>query len=220
MQPLVDTAGAGLSFLDTLLYARARDGTVGKTSTRLLLAGRFAAPGAGRAVHDLHAGFFAEAEADASGVVATLPGSFWAFLECSPEGAVGLARRVAAATGGGGLLSSARVVAAVEDAPTRLFPHLMCLAAAPPAESVPDLEAEDPVALCAGVYAGVTGGIGAVAAAAAAGGAAAIEAAVAARLAEGGAGGAPSDERCQALANASKVRNGGRGGREGKGSKE
>jgi hypothetical protein len=253
MQPLVDTANVGLSYLDTVLQARARDGVVAKTSSRLFLVGRIARGTPPRDVADFFRAFFTQRESDATGLVMVQPASMWALVECSPEAAAGLMRAVAAelsvaaaARRGGAdsdgvdqapassFLIDARVVAQTEDCPHRLFDALYCQAAAPAAETVPDLENENPALLSAALYRAVVAvgyavrrvwagpaGPGALAVPAShqAGAAAAgngVQGAgecadFVARLADASPVPLPSDERCAAVAGLSKVRKGGRG---------
>jgi hypothetical protein len=265
MQPLVDTANVGLSYLDTVLQARARDGVVAKTSSRLFLVGRIARGTPPRDVADFFRAFFTQRESDATGLVMVQPASMWALVECSPEAAAGLMRAVAAelsssAAAAGALrwpaagarrggadsdgvdqapaassfLVDARVVAQTEDCPHRLFDALYCQAAAPAAETVPDLENENPALLSAALYRAVVAvgyavrrvwagpaGPGALAVPAShqAGAAAAgngVQGAgecadFVARLADASPVPLPSDERCAAVAGLSKVRKGGRG---------
>lgn len=199
MQPLVDTAGAGLSYLDTVLHLRARDGVVGKTCSRLLYVAKLTRGANSTDVANIHATYFAEVEADASGLVVFQPASYWALIECSPEGAAGLMKRVwKELQRPGTSLLSARVIGMSEDAPSRLFDQLFYQSVSLAPEVVPDLEADSPLNVSAPVYKSI------VAAGYAIRDAGAGAQGLVARL--DSFPGLPSDERCQALATLSKVR--------------
>jgi hypothetical protein len=235
-QPLVDTGGAGLSLLDAVLQQRARaNGVVDKTSSRLLLAARRPA-GAGGAedgdapVAELHLSALAEIEPDATGLVLVQERSFLSLVECSPEAAALLVRRLAreaaaaaAATAGGAptrrRLTDARVVAMAEDCPQRLFAQLFVQRLPPPAAepspqaaaaAAAELEAEAPHEASAALFRAVLAFARGVAEA---GAAPAQQAPLVEQLALGAAGGpaaaalcaAASDDRLAAFAGASKL---------------
>lgn len=171
MQPLVDTADAGLSYLDTVLSQTAdASGVVPKTCTRIFLVQKLNRSTASPSVLDTYfKNYFAEVEADATGIVVIQSSSMWALLECSPESVAGVLRRMheeiqkSSSSSSSSLTSSSssssslgiqdgRIVGVTEDCPHRLFDQLYCTSANPANENIPDLEAENPVTLSTTLY--------------------------------------------------------------------
>lgn len=175
--PLFDTVGAGLSFLDDVLHAvrwpcsfttvtlsqtplpyvslqRVNpQGVVEKTLTRLLYVGLLTQPP--QAVFDLHAGL--SSSADTTGLLVALPSSFLGLVESPSEDVVSLLRHLeGAVTQGSAGISSLRVVACIEDSPSRYFGPFSCRSVVTPAEAPPNLE-EGTIGLATDMMAAVTG---------------------------------------------------------------
>lgn len=152
--PLFDTVGAGLSFLDTVLHARVNpQGVVEKTLTRLLYVGTLTGPA--QTVFDLHASF--GFSADTTGLLVAQSSSFLGLVESPSEDAVALVRHlehVSAQSNAG--VASLRIVACVEDCPSRYFGPFSCRSVATPAEAPPNLD-EGTIGVATDMMAAVTG---------------------------------------------------------------
>jgi hypothetical protein len=151
--PLFDTVGAGLSFLDTVLHSRVNpQGVVEKTLTRLLYVGLLTQ--APQAVFDLHAGL--SSSTDTTGLLVALPSSFFGLVESPSEDVISLLRHLeAAATQGSSGITSLRVVACIEDCPSRYFGPFSCRSVVTPTEAPPNLE-EGTIGLATDMMAAVT----------------------------------------------------------------
>jgi len=156
LQPLFDTAGAGLSLLDTILHTRvSAEGVVSRTTTRLFYICKYAAGTSPQELCELQARLLSDADPEATGLLVVLPTTFWGVLESSPE-AVALLLRWAQAevgAGPGARLLACRIVAQIEDCPVRAFGPWSYRSMALPAEvGAIDLEAESPTAVCLRLY--------------------------------------------------------------------
>jgi len=165
MQPLVDTADAGLSYLDNVLSQTAdASGIVPKTCTRILFVTKLNRSATMTNLDSYFKTYFTETEADATGIVVVLPSSMWALLECSPESITGILRRmqqeITSSSSSSNTKSTVtslgiqdgRVVGVTEDCPHRLFDQLYCTSSNPAAENIPDLETENPTTLSTTLY--------------------------------------------------------------------
>lgn len=187
------------TLLDTLVSSRGA-----ASCTRLLLAGKLAqqaaparppaAVGQPSIAADVLALFSPWFSAGVTGLLVTMPQSFWTVVEGPPEVVLALARGLALDVARpGARLASVRVIAHIEDCPSRAFGVFASRALVPPSESLgfagvaSEVEEAHPVAVAAPVYR-------------------AVMAAAAAAALEPFAATLPSDERTCALAAASKVR--------------
>lgn len=154
MQPLHDTAGAGLSLLDTILHQRVdASGVVAKTVTRLCYAARLDALANSADIADLHAAHLAEADADVTGILIIQQRSCLCLIEAAPETVTGLMRILAAETERPSpRIVTARVIAHTEDCPARCCPPWTAHTLALPGEAAVDVDAEAPAALATQLY--------------------------------------------------------------------
>lgn len=159
--PLYDTVGSGLSFLDTVLHARVNaQGIVEKTLTRMLLVGKItqgSASNAGLELQRAHSLVGAEAP-DTTGLLVLAPGSFFDLLESPVETVVALLRELCAVTKRGDApFDSLRVVACVEDCPSRCFGPWSLREVVVPSEAPVNLEDASTVQLAVDLMSALTG---------------------------------------------------------------
>jgi len=157
LQPLYDTAGAGLSLLDTILHTRVSlEGVVSRTVTRLLYACKYSSGASPQELCEHQAQLLSDADPEATGLLLVQPTSFWGFVETSPETVAALLRWIDSEltrTDGEGRLRSCRVIVQIEDCPSRAFgPWSYRSLMLPPESGVIDLDAQSPVALSSQFY--------------------------------------------------------------------
>lgn len=142
LQPLRDTAGAGLSLLDVTLHSRVDPtGVVPKTRTRLLLA--FKHEGNGEELGELISTTLSEIDADVMGLMVVQATSAWTIIEASPETVSALVRFLdGEAKSGGPRFEEVRIVSMTEDTPIAAFGAWTYRMVTLPTEAVVDLEAE------------------------------------------------------------------------------
>ena len=225
--PVVAT-GAGYSLLDTVLRAQQRGGVVSNSFSRVLLVGRVLVSGGGgggtkggASASALEAvtfiiGSFAQARGDVAaettGLCAVQATSYWALLEGPPEDVISLVRSFVAEAdiAQNARLGQPRVIAHVEDVPSRAFGPLSVVAlslppdALAPASLAAEFEDAHPVAITVPIYRAVLSMGSEIEDSVARGDA--TRAGLLAKASEKYASVLPSDERVVALAAASKVR--------------
>jgi hypothetical protein len=222
--PVVAT-GAGYSLLDSVLRAQQRGGVVSNSFSRLLLVGRVSGGsggtkgGASASALEAASGIiesFVRARGDVAsettGLCAVQATSYWALLEGPPEDVVSLMRAFVAEADApqNARLGAPRVIAHVEDVPTRAFGPLSVVAltlppdALAPASLAAEFDDAHPVAITVPIYRAVLGAGSDIEDAVARGDA--TRAALLGKASERYASVLPSDERVVALAAASKVR--------------
>jgi hypothetical protein len=157
LQPLYDTAGAGLSLLDTILHTRVSlEGVVSRTVTRLLYACKYSSGASPQELCEHQAQLLSDADPEATGLLLVQPTSFWGFVETSPETVAALLRWIDSElprADGEGRLRSCRVIVQIEDCPSRAFgPWSYRSLMLPPESGVIDLDAQSPVALSSQFY--------------------------------------------------------------------
>ena len=155
LQPLYDTGGAGLSLLDTILHTRvSADGIVSRTVSRLLYVCQYAAGIRPQELCEQQAQLLSEADPEATGFLLVQPLSMWGLVETSPEAVAALLRwAVARQAPGIAQLRSCRIVAQIEDCPSREFGSWCYRSVVlPPEPGVINVDAQSPVAASAHLY--------------------------------------------------------------------
>lgn len=157
LQPLHDTAGTGLSLLDTILHTRvAIDGVVNRTVSRVLYVCKYSPGASPQALCEKHAHLLSDADPEATGFLLVQPNSFWGCLESSPETVAELFRWIDTELGprlGDGSIRSCRIVAQIEDCPTRAFCPWNYRSLVLPSEAgAIDLDSQAPIDVCAALF--------------------------------------------------------------------
>jgi hypothetical protein len=165
LQPLYDTAGAGLSLLDTILHTRVNlDGVVSRTVSRVVYVCKYSSTASPADLCEQQAQLLSDSDPEATGLLVIQPKSFWGILESSPETVAALMRWMAAemsptASAAAGRpeprVKSCRIVCQIEDCPTRGFGpwSYRSMVLPPSADTVAfDPENASPVQFSASVY--------------------------------------------------------------------
>lgn len=150
LAPLHDTAGAGLSLLDSTLHSRMTDtGVVAPTCTTIMYVGKLPPGMAPQEVCDFHATTLADIDREVTGLLIVQAGSFMGVVETSPEHVASLLREMQRTFGASLPL---RVVGFTEDVPMKRFPGWSYCSVSLPGEAAVDIESESAASLCSTLY--------------------------------------------------------------------
>lgn len=150
LHPLRDTAGAGLSLLDTILHTRVGlDGVVSRTVSRVAYVCKYSASASPQELCERQAQLLSDTDPEATGLLLVQARSFWGVLESSPETVAALFRWMSAES----KISSCRVILQIEDCPSRAFGPWSYRSVMLPSEGgTIDLDGTGPVAVATGFY--------------------------------------------------------------------